>query len=296
MKILKTPENNFDFLKDYDFLPNYQNVSLDSSYELQMHYLDENSSSDHAILLLHGEPTWSYLYRKFIPPLVERGKRVIAPDLIGFGKSDKFQDQSAYSYANHLEWLRSLVNALNLKDVVMFAQDWGGLLGLRLVAENPCLFKGMVLSNTGLPTGKGMTDGFKQWLGYSQNVEDFDAGKIVNQGSMQALSNHEIAAYNAPFPSDKYKAAARAFPRLVPVTEEHAQVSENIDAWHQLKKFTKPTLTMFGKNDPVFIGTESALIKKIPGADGMPHQIIDAGHFSQENQAEILVNGILSIS
>ena len=134
MKILKTPENNFDFLKDYDFLPNYRNVSSDSSYELQMHYLDENSSSDHAILLLPGEPTWSYLYRKFIPPLVERGKRVIAPDLIGFGKSDKFQDQSAYSYANHLEWLRSLVNALNLKDVVMFAQDWGGLLGLRLVA------------------------------------------------------------------------------------------------------------------------------------------------------------------
>ena len=295
MKILKTPENNFDFLKDYDFLPNYKNVSSDSSYELQMHYLDENSSSDQVILLLHGEPTWSYLYRKFIPPLVKQGKRVIAPDLVGFGKSDKFQDQSAYSYANHLEWLRSLVNALNLKDVVMFAQDWGGLLGLRLVAENPSLFKGMVLSNTGLPTGKGMTDGFKQWLDYSQNVEEFDVGKIVNQGSMQTLSNHEIAGYNAPFPSDKYKAAARAFPRFVPVTEEHAQVSENINAWRQLKKFTKPTLTMFGKNDPVFIGTESSLIKKIPGANGMPHQIIDAGHFSQENQAEILVNGILSI-
>ena len=295
MKILKTPENNFDFLKDYDFLPNYKNVSSDSSYELQMHYLDENSSSDQVILLLHGEPTWSYLYRKFIPPLVKQGKRVIAPDLVGFGKSDKFQDQSAYSYANHLEWLRSLINSLNLEDIVMFAQDWGGLLGLRLVAENPSLFKGMVLSNTGLPTGKGMTDGFKQWLDYSQNVEDFDVGKIVNQGSMQALSNHEIAGYNAPFPSDKYKAAARAFPRFVPVTEEHAQVSENINAWRQLKKFTKPTLTMFGKNDPVFIGTESALIKKIPGANGMPHQIIDAGHFSQENQAEILVNGILSI-
>jgi haloalkane dehalogenase len=261
-----------------------------------MHYLDENKDSNDVVLLLHGEPTWCYLYRHIIPILTKAGKRVIAPDLIGFGKSDKLTNKEDYTYASHIMWVSQLFDHLQLDNIILFAQDWGGLIGLRILAENPEKFSGLVVSNSGLPIGSGASEGFKQWLNYSQTVEDFNAGKIVYQGSLKALDNYEIDAYNAPFPDDSFKVAARVFPTIVPITKEHAEVEENIKAWEVLKKFDRPTVAIFGEHDASFRGGDKYIIEKIAGAKGMNHQRINAGHFSQENQPELIAETILSIS
>ncbi|MAC03941.1 MAG: haloalkane dehalogenase [Gammaproteobacteria bacterium] len=295
MKVLKTPEERFQNLKDFNFKENFFDVTHENQ-KIRMHYLDENSDSDEVVLLLHGEPTWCYLYRHIIPILTKAGKRVIAPDLIGFGKSDKLAEKSNYSYANHIDWVTQLFNHLVLNNVILFAQDWGGLIGLRLLTASPEKFSGLVASNTGLPIGKGSNEGFQQWLNFSQTVEDFNSGKIVYQGSLKQIDEEEIAAYNAPFPDETYKAAARVFPLLVPITEEHDQVQENIAAWEVLKEFKKPTIAIFGEHDFSFKGQDKFFIEKIPGAKGMNHQQIDAGHFSQENQPNLIAETILSIT
>jgi haloalkane dehalogenase len=295
MSILRTPESRFENLKDFNFEPNYLELGHKSE-SMRMHYLDENKDSNDVVLLLHGEPTWCYLYRHIIPILTKAGKRVIAPDLIGFGKSDKLTNKEDYTYANHIMWVSQLFDHLQLDNVILFAQDWGGLIGLRILAENPEKFSGLVVSNSGLPIGSGASEGFKQWLNYSQTVEDFNAGKIVYQGSLKALDNYEIDAYNAPFPDDSFKVAARVFPTIVPITKEHAEVEENIKAWEVLKKFDRPTVAIFGEHDASFRGGDKYIIEKIAGAKGMNHQRINAGHFSQENQPELIAETILSIS
>ena len=295
MSILRTPESRFENLKDFNFEPNYLELGHKSE-SMRMHYLDENKDSNDVVLLLHGEPTWCYLYRHIIPILAKAGKRVIAPDLIGFGKSDKLTNKEDYTYANHIMWVSQLFDHLQLDNVVLFAQDWGGLIGLRILAENPEKFSGLVVSNSGLPVGSGASEGFKQWLDYSQTVEDFNAGKIVYQGSLKALDNYEIDAYNAPFPDDSFKVAARVFPTIVPITKEHAEVEENIKAWEVLKQFDRPTVAIFGEHDASFKGGDKYIIEKIAGAKGMNHQRINAGHFSQENQPELIAETILSIS
>lgn len=294
MSILRTPESRFENLKDFNFEPNYLELGHKSE-SMRMHYLDENKDSNDVVLLLHGEPTWCYLYRHIIPILTKAGKRVIAPDLIGFGKSDKLTNKEDYTYANHIMWVSQLFDHLQLDNVVLFAQDWGGLIGLRILAENPEKFSGLVVSNSGLPIGSGASEGFKQWLNYSQTVEDFNAGKIVYQGSLKALDNYEIDAYNAPFPDDSFKVAARVFPTIVPITKEHAEVEENIKAWEVLKKFDRPTVAIFGEHDASFKGGDKYIIEKIAGAKGMNHQRINAGHFSQENQPELIADTILSV-
>ena len=294
MKILRTPEPRFKNLKDYNFEPHYFDVQHEDE-ALRMHYVDENPSSDEVVLLLHGEPSWSYLYRLIIPILAQAGKRVIAPDLIGFGKSDKLAERSDYSYANHINWTTQLVEHLNLSNMILFAQDWGGLIGLRILTANPEKFSGLVVSNSGLPVGIGATEGFNQWLNFSQTVEDFDSGKIVYQGSMKKLDEAEIAAYNAPFPDESFKAGPRVFPTLVPITNEHPQVQENIEAWEVLKNFDKPTIAIFGEYDFSFREQDKYIIEKIAGAKGMNHRRIEAGHFSQENQPELIAETILSI-
>ena len=294
MSILRTPESRFENLKDFNFEPNYLELGHKSE-SMRMHYLDENKDSNDVVLLLHGEPTWCYLYRHIIPILTKAGKRVIAPDLIGFGKSDKLTTKEDYTYANHIMWVSQLFDHLQLDNVVLFAQDWGGLIGLRILAENPEKFSGLVVSNSGLPVGSGASEGFKQWLNYSQTVEDFNAGKIVYQGSLKALDNNEIDAYNAPFPDDSFKVAARVFPTIVPITKEHAEVEENIKAWEVLKKFDRPTVAIFGEHDASFKGGDKYIIEKIAGAKGMNHQRINAGHFSQENQPELIADTILSV-
>ena len=289
MEVLRTPDERFADLADYPFVPHYLTVTDADGTELRIHYVDEGPRGVAPILLLHGEPSWSYLYRKFVPDLVARGHRVIAPDLIGFGKSDKPAARGDYTYERHVAWMSDWLTALDLTDVTLFCQDWGGLIGLRLVAAFPDRFARLVVANTGLPVGTGSSEGFDAWLAFSQNVPQFPVGFIVNGGTTRDLTAAEIAAYDAPFPDECYKEGARQFPTLVPITPDHASVAENRAAWAVLERFERPVLTAFGDKDAVTKGGERAFIDRIPGARGQPHCIVAAGgHFIQEDAPEEL--------
>ena len=289
MKILRTPDSAFDAIADYPFAPHYAEISDADGSAMRLHYVDEGPRGAAPVLLMHGEPSWSYLYRKFIPALAAKGHRVVAPDLIGFGKSDKPADRSDYTYERHIAWMRLWLEAVDLTNITLFCQDWGGLIGLRLVAAFPDRFARLMIGNTGLPVGTGWSEGFKNWLDFSQKVETFPVGFIVNSGCVRDLSPQETAAYDAPFPDERYKEGARQFPVLVPITPEHGSVAENIAAWKRLETFEKPVLTCFSDNDAVTAGGEKAFISRMPGAAGQPHQIIsDAGHFLQEDKPEEL--------
>jgi haloalkane dehalogenase len=289
MQVLRTPEERFAGLADYPFAPHYLTVTDDDGTPLRIHYIDEGPRDAPPVLLMHGEPSWSYLYRKFVPALVAMGYRAIAPDLIGFGKSDKPAARADYSYERHVAWMSDWLTALDADGITLFCQDWGGLIGLRLVAAFPDRFARLVIANTGLPVGTGSSDGFNAWLAFSQNVPQFPVGFIVNGGTTRELSAAEIAAYDAPFPDESFKEGARQFPTLVPITPDHASVAENRAAWAVLETFDKPVLTAFGDNDAVTRGGEKAFIDRVPGARGQPHSIIkDAGHFLQEDKPEEL--------
>jgi len=289
VEILQTPEERFERLADYPFAPHYQSVTDADGTSLRIHYLDEGPRDAAPVLLLHGEPSWSYLYRKFVPPLTAAGHRVIAPDLIGFGKSDKPAARADYTYERHVAWMSDWLTALDLQGITLFCQDWGGLIGLRLVAAFPDRFARLVVANTGLPVGSGSSAGFDAWLAFSQNVPLFPVGAIVNGGTTRELSADEIAAYDAPFPDERYKEGARQFPTLVPITPEHASVAENRAAWTVLERFDKPVLTAFSDKDAVTAGGEKIFIERIPGARGQPHTIITGGgHFLQEDAPEQL--------
>lgn len=289
MRVLRTPDDRFADLSDYPFEPHYLTVTDADGTELRIHYLDEGPRDAAPVLLMHGEPSWSYLYRKFIGNLVARGHRVVAPDLIGFGKSDKPAAREDYTYERHVAWMSDWLTALDLTDITLFCQDWGGLIGLRLVAAFPDRFARLVVSNTGLPVGTGSSAGFDAWLAFSQNVPLFPTGAIVNGGTTRDLSTAEIAAYDAPFPDESYKEGARQFPKLVPITPDHPSVAENRAAWAVLETFDRPVLTAFGDKDAVTSGGEKAFIDRIPGARGQPHRIIaGGGHFIQEDAPEEL--------
>jgi haloalkane dehalogenase len=235
-------------------------------------------------LLLHGEPSWGYLYRTMIDPLAEAGLRVIVPDLIGFGRSDKPADRSDYSFARHVEWLLGLMDALGLEDITMFGQDWGGVIGLRLVGEHPGRFARVVAANTFLPTGdQPLGDAFEAWLRFSQEVPELPVGAIVNGGSARELEPEVIAAYDAPYPDESYKAGARAFPTLVPITPDNPASAANRKAWETLRRFDKPFLTAFSDGDPITAGADAALQALIPGAAGQPHVTVPGAHFLQED-------------
>lgn len=289
IQILKTPESRFNNLPGYDFNPNY----LEVAPGLKMHYLDEGRRENPTVLLLHGEPTWSYLYRKMIPGLASHF-RVVVPDLIGFGKSDKPARRAAYTYQKHLDWLTSFIEKLDLSDILLFAQDWGGLTGLRLITQMPDRFSMVVASNTTLPTGQiAMPESFMNWRAYSQHTETFDIGKIIEGGTALPLSPEVRAAYNAPFPSEEYKAGARVFPLLVPIEADDPEALNNRKAWEVLQEWTKPFLTVFGSEDTIMLGAEKAFQKVVPGAGGQAHKILKAGHFIQEDQGEALAEIIL---
>jgi haloalkane dehalogenase len=293
MKVLRTPDARFANLPDYPFAPHYAEIRDAGGTSLRLHYVDEGPRAAAPVLLLHGEPSWSFLYRKMIAGLVAKGHRVVAPDLIGFGKSDKPTEQSDYTFERHVKWMSDWLTAQNLTNITLFCQDWGGLIGLRLVAAFPDRFARVVVANTGLPVGTGMTEGFKQWLNFSQTVPELPIGEIVAMGTKKGLSDAVKAAYVAPFPDESYKAGARRFPALVPVTPEHASVAENKVAWEVLARFTKPVLTLFSDADPVTKGGERVFLERVPGAKGQPHTIIkDAGHFLQEDAPDELVERI----
>jgi haloalkane dehalogenase len=289
---LRTPDERFLDLPDFPFAPHYAQVPGG----LRMHYLDEGPADGSVVVLLHGEPTWSFLYRNMIPVLTEAGYRVIAPDLIGFGRSDKPRARAGHTYERHVEWVRSLLfDHLDLTGVTLFAQDWGGLIGLRLVAENPDRFARVAIGNTGLPTGdQPMPEAFMSWLAMSQEAPVFASGSIVQSGSVRRLPPEVVAAYDAPFPDSTYKAGARVMPALVPITPDDPASEANRAAWEVLREWRKPFLTLFSDRDPVTGGLDEAFRTRVPGAEGQPHHTItDAGHFLQEDKGEELAERLV---
>lgn len=283
--VLRTPDERFANLADFPFEPHYAQVD-----GLRVHYLDEGPRDADPILLMHGEPSWSYLYRKMIPVLTAAGHRCVAPDLIGFGRSDKLARRDDYTYQFHVDVINGFVREVDLKRATLFGQDWGGLIGIRVLIDNPDRFTGMVVANTGLPTGDHQpSEAFHRWLEYSQKVENFHVGGIIKGGCATELSTDTIAAYDAPFPDDAYKEAARIFPALVPITPENPASAVNRKGWEFLRQWDGKVLTLFSDQDPVTAGGEKPFQKLLPGAAGQPHTTIEgAGHFLQEDKgAEI---------
>ena len=297
MDFLRTPDERFADLPGFPFEPNYIDVG-----GLRMAYVDEGPAHAPVVLMLHGEPSWSYLYRKMIPPVVEAGYRAIAPDLIGFGRSDKPTARDAYSYQAHVDWVLSFIESLDLNGITLFCQDWGGLIGLRLVATHTERFARVVAANTFLPTGEQpVGKAFEAWLDFSQNSPEFDIGRVIQKGTATELSDDVVDAYRAPFPDDSFTAGARIFPALVPITPEHPGAAENKEAWKTLFALEMPFLTSFGDSDPITRGGDKFMQATIPGAKGQAHTTIEnAGHFLQEDQgercAEVLVEFIRATS
>jgi haloalkane dehalogenase len=296
MKTLRTPDDRFADLPGYPFEPHYATIDDLDGGTLRVHYLDEGPATAPAVLLLHGEPSWSFLYRHMVPPLVAAGHRVIAPDLIGFGRSDKPTALTDYSYARHVAWMRQLVvERLDLRDATLFAQDWGGLIGLRILAAEPDRFARVVIGNTGLPTGLGpASEAFLQWQQFSQTTEQFPVGAIVNAGCATDLPADVIAAYDAPFPDESYKAGARIFPTLVPTSPDDPASADNLAAWEVLAAFERPFLCAFSDRDPITAGGDAPFLAKVPGAAGQRHATIEgAAHFLQEDRGPELAQVIV---
>lgn len=287
MDLLRTPDDRFADLPDFPFEPHY--VEVDGS--LRVHYLDEGPADGEVVLLMHGEPSWCFLYRTMIPVLVDAGLRCVAPDLVGFGRSDKPAQREDYTFARHVSWMReALFDRLDLHDVTLVGQDWGSLIGLRLVGEHPDRFARVVVANGGLPTGdRPLTDAFLAWQRFSQETPEFPVGRIVNGGCTTDLAPEVIAAYDAPFPDDSYTAGARAFPVLVPTSPDDPAAAANQAAWETLARFDRPLLTAFSDSDAITRGGDAIFQRTVPGAQGQPHTTIPAaGHFLQEDQGPAL--------
>jgi len=296
MKTLRTHDDRFSNLPGYPFEPNYVEINDGEGGTLRMHYVDEGLGNAHPVLLMHGEPSWSYLYRKMIPIITEAGYRAIAPDLVGFGRSDKPADRSDYTYQRHVLWAQAWLDEMNLQRITLVCQDWGGLIGLRLVANNPARFARVVAANTGLPTGDTpLSDAFLNWRKFSLEVPDFDAGAIVAMACLKPLPDEVAAAYNAPFPDDTYKEGARIFPSLVPIAPDDPASPANRNAWEVLCRFDKPFLTAFSDGDPITRGGERSLQRRVPGAKGQPHTTIKGGgHFLQEDCGEVFAGVVVN--
>ena len=299
MQTLRTPDDRFVDLPDYPFEPHYADVAAvpgdAASGTLRVHYLDQGPRDAAPVLLLHGEPSWSYLYRHMVPVLVAAGHRVIAPDLVGFGKSDKPTETDDYTYARHVAWMSELCfDHLDLRGITYFGQDWGGLVGLRMVAAQPDRFDRVVVGNTGLPEGDGkLSEAFLAWQKFSRESPVFPIGTIVNGGSATDLSPEVIAAYDAPFPDDSYKAGARIFPSLVPSLADDPGAAENREAWKVFEQWTKPVLCAFSDEDMITKGGAKPFMERIPGAHGQPHVTIEGGgHFLQEDRGPELARVI----
>ena len=285
MEILRTPDDRFVDLADYPYDPNYLTCG-----DLRIHYVDQGDSDDETVLMLHGEPSWSYLYRKMIPIISNAGCRVVVPDLVGFGKSDKPANQEDYTYQRHVDWMTDLIRKLDLRNITLFCQDWGGLIGLRIAAEHEDRFKRILAANTFLPTGDYRSpDAFIEWQQFSQKTPVFKVGEIITSACVSDLSDDIRKAYDAPFPGEEYKAGARRFPMLVPIKPDDPASNSNRKAWEVLKKWDKPFLTAFSDSDPITRGGDAYFHKLIPGTKGQAHTtIVGAGHFLQEDKGEEL--------
>ncbi|WP_369602318.1 haloalkane dehalogenase [Hahella sp. SMD15-11] len=288
-RVYRTPDSQFENLPDYPFAPHYTEVD-----GLRMHYVDEGPRDGEVVLMLHGEPTWSYLYRHMIPRVAAAGYRVIAPDLIGFGKSDKLTDVAEYSYVRHVMWMKLFLDALSLEGITLVCQDWGSLIGLRLAAENEHRFARVVVGNGFLPTGDDRVPmAFHLWRAFALYTPWFPVGRIVNAGCLKSLSDAEMQAYDAPFPERRAMAGARAFPKLVPTAPNNPATAANRAAWKVLERWQKPVLTCFGTHDPIFKHADKRLQERIPGARGLPHRQVKAAHFLQEDAPEAFADAVL---
>ena len=290
IKTVRTPDERFTALPDYAFAAHYADIE-----GLRMHYVDEGPRDAEPILMLHGEPSWSYLYRHMIPPVADAGLRAIAPDLIGFGKSDKPVRRTDYTYARHVSWMRQFIEALDLSNITLFCQDWGSLIGLRVAAETPGRFARIVLANGGLPDGsQQMPRVFQIWRAFSRWSPWFPIGRIIQSGTIAELSEEVVAAYDAPFPSARYKAGARQFPRLVPCTPDDPAAPANRAAWQAFGAWEKPFLTSFSNRDPITRGADKVFVKHVPGARDQAHTTIrNAGHFLQEEKGPELARVVI---
>ncbi len=286
MEILRTPDDRFTDLPDFPFAPHYAEVPDGEGGSLRLHYLDEGDPGAPVVLLLHGEPSWSFLYRHMIPVLVDAGLRCVAPDLVGFGRSDKPAARSDYTYARHVAWMQAFLDATTLSAITLVAQDWGGLIGLRLVGADPDRFSRVVAANTFLPTGDSSPGAaFLRWQEFSQSVPTFPVGAIVNAGCTTDLVPAVVAAYDAPFPDEAMTAGARQFPMLVPTSPDDPAAADNRAAWAVLDRFDRPVLCAFSDEDPITRGADRVLRDRIPGCAGQPHTTIrGAGHFLQEDR------------
>ena len=331
MECQRTPDERFESLADYPFQPHYLRVADGEGGELRIHYLDEGSPQGDTVLLLHGQPAWSYLYRHMIPPLVQAGFRVIAPDLVGFGRSDKPTRVEDYTYARHVSWMSDWLTQLNLENIVVFLQDWGSLIGLRLVAAYPQRFAAVVLANGGLPAGPIPAEyaeplkeayaslpvvsadelelrfrdtsgipGMLYWRKFAaESPEMLRPGHAVfdRVGGVSTLTEEEKAAFNAPFPDETYLAGARRFPSLVPLFPDEPEVAENRAAWRVLKQFEKPFMLAFSDDDPVTVGGDKFFLDAVPGCKGVQHRTIaPAGHFLQQDQPGQCVQAIVDVA
>ncbi|MBV8195198.1 MAG: haloalkane dehalogenase [Candidatus Dormibacteraeota bacterium] len=285
MELLRTPDERFIKLPDFSYAPRY--VEVDG---VRMHYIDEGPAEAPPVLLMHGEPTWSYLWHKVIPVLLQHGLRVLALDLVGFGRSDKPTHRDDHTYARHVAWVHGALRAIGSPPMTLVCHDWGGLIGLRVATQDPSLFARVVATNTGLPTGDTeLPDAFFLWQRASQSVPDFRASLVVQAATLDEVADETLAAYDAPFPDDTYKAAPRQMPTLVPARSDDPAASANRAALERLGQWRQPFLCAFSDSDPVTRGADELFKQLIPGCAGLEHPVIrGAGHFVQEDRGEEL--------
>lgn len=297
MHVLRTPDERFANLPGFPFAPHYVEIPDGEGGTLRVHHLDEGPRDGRVVLLMHGNPSWSFLWRKMIPPIVAAGYRCVAPDLVGLGRSDKPSRLEDYSVERHVEWMRAaLFDRLDLRDVNLLCQDWGGIIGLRLVAEHPQRFASVVAANTGMPTGQTpVSEDLRKWPEIARQMPEFPVGRMVSMGCTGGLTDAEIAAYDAPFPDESYKAAAKSFPALIPITPDNPAVPDQLRAWESLDRFDRPLLCAFSDMDPFNKGGNKALEKRVPGAQGQPHTTITGGgHFLQEDRGAELAQVVVA--
>lgn len=295
MDVARTPDDRFSRLPDFAYPPKYCDVDDGEGGSLRIAYIDEGPVEAPAVLLMHGEPSWSFLYRTMIPGLVEAGLRVVVPDLVGFGRSDKPLADADYTYGRHVEWMRAvLFDHLDLNGLTLFCQDWGGLIGLRLVAEHPDRFDRVCAANTGLPDGtRRLPEAWWRFYEFVQSSPDLPIGLLVSGGVVNPMSPEVVAAYEAPFPDASYKAGARSFPGLIPQSLDNPATPDNQRAWEVLDTFTKPFLCAFSDQDPITGGGDRVFHARVPGTAGQPHLTVHGGHFLQEDSGPELAEALV---
>ncbi|HEY2724056.1 MAG TPA: haloalkane dehalogenase [Pseudonocardiaceae bacterium] len=296
MQVLRTPEERFAGLPDFPYQPRFEEVAAPDGAAVRMAYVEAGPADGPPVVLLHGEPSWSYLNRKMIPSLVDAGLRVVAPDMVGFGRSDKPAEIADHSYARHVDWMAELLlDRLGLRGMTLLGQDWGGLIGLRIVAEHPEAFDRVVAANTGLPTGdKDMPEVWWKFRRAVERAPELDIGRLVAAGCARGLDDAGRAAYDAPFPDETFKAGPRAMPLLVPTAPDDPATEANRAAWTRLGEWQRPFLVAFGDSDPITGAMGPILARHVPGAQGIDHPLLSrTGHFLQEDAGEELASHVI---